>query len=188
MDGDRSAIPLSQLRGYRIASGALDMRGWDVYSADGRRIGDVDEVLVDTGAMQVRYLDVEVEKVVATGRERHVLIPVDRARRDPRLRRAVVVEGLAARAVPRLPSYVRGTAACAAHAAIAESHDATDAALEPLDLPIRVQSPLIISPIRLPPQPRHAPGEEAGAAEPMPAVRAKSAARAPAATAGSRAA
>lgn len=192
MDADGSAMPLSQLRGYRIANGALDMRGWDVLSADGRRIGGVDEVLVHTGTRQVRYLDVEVETLVVTGRERHVLIPVDQACRDPARPRAVVVEGLAARDVPRLASYPRGAAVGANDAAIARPLSPApphDAAHEPLDLPIRVEPPLVIRPIRLPPlQPRRGPGEESGTRKAMPAVPGKLAAKPAAASAGPRAA
>ena len=190
MDADTSAIPLSHLSGCRIAEGALDMRGWDVCSAEGRWIGVVDDVLVDTGSMQVRYLDVEVENLIVTGRERHVLIPVDRACLDPALRRTVVVAGLVAREVSQLPSYSRGAAVRGGEPAIVRPMPAAPAQTthEPLDLPIRVEPPLIIRPIRLPPQPRHAPGDESGAPEPMPAVPGKLAARAPAATAGSRAA
>lgn len=189
MDTDARSIPLSHLRGYRIADGSLELRGWDVCSAEGRWIGVVDDVLVDTGSMQVRYLDVEVENLIVTGRERHVLIPVDHACRDPKRRRTVVVAGLATREVSRLPSYSRGTAAREGDPVIARPMAAApvQATHEPLDLPIRVEPPLIIRPIRLPPQPRHAPGDESGAPEPMPAVPGKLAARAPAASAGSRA-
>lgn len=154
MDGDGSAIPLNHLRGYRIASGAPEMRGWDVYSADRRRIGCVDDVLVNTGAMQVGYLDVEVENLVVTGRERHVLFPVDFARLDPKLRRAVVIEGLAADAVERLPSYTRGAAVRDGDPAIARHHAGKDgdAGRESLQLPIRVVPPLVVRPIRLAPE------------------------------------
>lgn len=190
MDADGSAIPLSHLGRYRIADGSLELRGWDVCSAEGRWIGVVDDVLVDTGSMQVRYLDVEVENLIVTGRERHVLIPVDYACGDPKLRRTVVVAGLAAREVCQLPSYSRGAAVRQGDPAIARLRAAVpaQAAHEPLDLPIRVEPPLIIRPILMPPQPRHAPGEESGATEPMPATPGKLAARAPAATAGARAA
>lgn len=190
MDADGSAIPLSHLRVFRIANGSLDLRGWDVCSADGRWIGVVDEVLVDTGAMQVRYLDVEVENLIVTGRERHVLIPVDHARRGPGLRRAVVVQGLAARDVSGLPSYARGSAVREGDPVIARPPTGLpqQAAHDPLELPIRVEPALVIRPIRLPLQPRRAPGGERGTREPMPAVAGKLAARAPAASAGSRAA
>jgi hypothetical protein len=189
MDTDARSIPLSHLRGYRIADGSLELRGWDVCSAEGRWIGVVDDVLVDTGSMQVRYLDVEVENLIVTGRERHVLIPVDHARRDPKRRRTVVVAGLAAREVSRLRAYSRGAAVGEADPMIVRPMPAAAAlAQAALDLPIRVEPPLIIRPIRLPPQPRHAPGDGPGAPEPMPAVPGKLAARVAAASAGSRAA
>jgi photosynthetic reaction center H subunit len=153
MDGDGRAIPLNYLRGYQIASGAPEMRGWDVYSADRRRIGCVDDVLVDTGAMQVRYLDVEVENLVATGRERHVLFPVGCARLDPELRRAVVIEGLAARAVEELPSYTRGAAVRDGDPAIAPHPDGTDqgAGRQSPELRTRMERPAVVRPIRLAP-------------------------------------
>lgn len=168
MDGNGSAIPLTNLRGYRIASGALEVRGWDVYSADGRRVGDVYDVLVDTKSMQVRFLDVEVENLVVTGRERHVLIPVGQARRDPALKRAVVVDGLAAGSVAALPPYTPGASVHAAHPAVARpARDVEpNPAHEPLDLPIRVERPLIIRPIRLPARPAPAPVS----AQPVPAA------------------
>ncbi|HEX6036776.1 PRC-barrel domain-containing protein [Longimicrobium sp.] len=166
MDGDGRAIPLSRLRGHRLMAGALDVRGWDVCSADGRRVGDVHDVLVDCASMEVRYLDVEVENVVVTGRERHVLVPLSHARRDPARRRTVVVEGLAARSVPRLPSYARGTAAGADTRALARllRDMEPDSAHVPLDGPIRVEPPLIIRPIRLPAAPAPAPAQPAGPA------------------------
>lgn len=50
--------PLSHLHNYRISEGDPDVRGWEVFGADGRKIGVVDDLLVDTEARQVRYLDV----------------------------------------------------------------------------------------------------------------------------------
>jgi sporulation protein YlmC with PRC-barrel domain len=168
--GSRSAIPLAQLRGWRIAEGAVDPRGWDVCSGDGRRIGDVYEVLVDPSTRMVRYLDVEVENVVVTGRERHVLVPVARARTAQDLRRTVLVEGLAARAVGRMPTYTRGTpvhpgdAAAAPYACDVQPNPAH----EPLALPIHVERPLIIQPIRLPARPAPVPAPPP--AQPVPAA------------------
>jgi hypothetical protein len=191
MDTDARSIPLSHLRGYRIADGSLELRGWDVCSADGQRIGVVDDVLVDTGSMQVRYLDVEVENLIVTGWERHVLIPVNHACRPPKLRRTIAVPELAAREVCRLPSYARGAAVREGDPAIPRAMsaaDAANAAREPLDLLIRVEPPLIIRPIRLPPQPRRAPGDASAPAGRVTAVPGKLAARAPAANAGCRAA
>lgn len=110
MDDGSRVIPLAQLQGFRIANGAFDMRLWQVHSADGRWIGTVDELLVDPATMEVRYLDVEVENLLVTGRERHVLIPVGHARPHAKLSCTVVVDALTAGAVAGLPTYDRGAA------------------------------------------------------------------------------
>lgn len=144
MDGDSPVIPLARLKGYRVASGALDMRGWQVYSDDGRPIGDVDELMVDPASMQVRFLDVEVEKLVATGRERHVLIPVGHARPDPGQPRSLVVRGLEAADVPALPSYARGRAVRDTDSLA----DAMRAAPSAFGVPARVAPPVVVHPLR----------------------------------------
>jgi hypothetical protein len=53
--------PLRRLHDYRIAHGDPDVRGWQVLGADGRPIGEVDDLLVDTDALRVRYLDVALD-------------------------------------------------------------------------------------------------------------------------------
>ena len=56
-----------------------DPRGWDVISADGRKIGEVDGMFVDTVAMKVRYLEVPVdndELDLEDKAERRLMIPV----------------------------------------------------------------------------------------------------------------
>jgi hypothetical protein len=55
------ATPLRNLRGYRIADGDPDVRGWEVVGGDGRRIGSVNDLLVDTAEGKVRYLDVHLD-------------------------------------------------------------------------------------------------------------------------------
>lgn len=144
MDSDSPVIPLARLKGYRVADGALDMRGWQVYSGDGRPIGDVDELMVDTASLQVRYLDVEVEKLVATGRERHVLIPVRHAQPDPEQPRSLVVRGLEAADVPALPSYARGRAVRDTDTLAAALGTAPAA----LDMPARVAPTTVVRPLR----------------------------------------
>jgi hypothetical protein len=54
-------VPLGRLRDYRVATGDPDVRGWLVLGTDGHRIGEVDDILVDTEAMRVRYLDVTLD-------------------------------------------------------------------------------------------------------------------------------
>jgi hypothetical protein len=51
-------VPLSDLHSHKVASGDPDVRGWSVVAGDGRTIGRVDGLLVDTAEMRVRYLDV----------------------------------------------------------------------------------------------------------------------------------
>jgi uncharacterized protein (TIGR02271 family) len=78
---DRPRVaPLSDLSDYDVAEHEPDVRGWDVIAADGRKIGEVEDLIVDTGAMKVRYLDIEVEKDFRAGDDRHILIPVGQAR------------------------------------------------------------------------------------------------------------
>lgn len=52
---------LRNLRGYKIAEGDPDVRGWEVAGGDGLRIGTVNDLLVDTVAGKVRYLDIELD-------------------------------------------------------------------------------------------------------------------------------
>ena len=69
-------VPLNRLGDLEVADGDPDVRGWSVVSADGTRIGEVDELLVDTDAMKVRYLDVAMTPGAADGEARHTLIPI----------------------------------------------------------------------------------------------------------------
>lgn len=106
-DMDR-VVPLGQLDDFRVAEGEPDVRGWEVLASDGRKIGEVDELLVDTAAMKVRYLDVDVDEgMVAGGTDRHVLIPIGYARLEEG-RDRVMVDALAASDLGGIPSYDQG--------------------------------------------------------------------------------
>lgn len=56
-----SVTPLSRLHNYRVSEGDPDVRGWEVFGADGRTLGTVDDLLVDTEGLRVRYLDVSLD-------------------------------------------------------------------------------------------------------------------------------
>jgi PRC-barrel domain protein len=56
-----SVTPLRTLHNYRIAESDPDVRGWDVLAADGRKIGEVDDLLVDMHALKARYLEVTLD-------------------------------------------------------------------------------------------------------------------------------
>lgn len=107
-DLDR-VVPLDQLDDFKVADGDPDIRGWDVISSDGRKIGEVDQLLVDTNAMKVRYLDVDLDGELLGGSasDRHVLIPIGYARLDDADDR-VIVDQLASSDVAGLPEYTQG--------------------------------------------------------------------------------
>ena len=98
---------LNELDDYTVASGDPDPRGWQVTSSDGRDIGRVRDLVVDTAAMKARYLDVEVDRGLdPAGGERHLLVPTeavrigDREREQKRITLDVTPES-AARAAQR---------------------------------------------------------------------------------------
>lgn len=73
---------LKDLDDYKVASDDPDVRGWDVISGDNENIGKVDELIVDTKRMKVRYLVVDVvDKFSKTDNADHyMLIPIGAAR------------------------------------------------------------------------------------------------------------
>lgn len=122
LEGGR-VVRLKDLKDYTVAKGDPDVRGWNVYANDGRRIGEVDELLVDVEAMRVRYLDVDLDRDVLSvsgaqplggstapgtpgAKSGHVLIPIGSAQLDEREDRVIV--DLLHSLVGGLPSYDHG--------------------------------------------------------------------------------
>jgi sporulation protein YlmC with PRC-barrel domain len=118
LEGGR-VVRLKDLKDYTVAKGDPDIRGWNVYANDGRRIGEVDELLVDVEAMKVRYLDVDLDHDVlsVTGatpgtaaapgaKSDHVLIPIGSAQLDEKEDRVIV--DLLHTLVGGLPAYEHG--------------------------------------------------------------------------------
>lgn len=66
--------PLSEVSSYTIERGDPDPRGYTVVAGDGRRVGEVNDLIIDTEAMKVRYLVIDVNDDAST--DRSVLIPV----------------------------------------------------------------------------------------------------------------
>ena len=56
---------LSDLDDMRIVEGESDIRGWSVRGMDGEKVGKVEDLLVDTASMKVRYIEVRLEKAIA---------------------------------------------------------------------------------------------------------------------------
>lgn len=77
---DRGLVSVGH--GFEVADGDPDVRGWDVISADQRRIGKVDDLLADPNAQKVRYLTVDLDRDVRGGDmgDGTIEVPISRAR------------------------------------------------------------------------------------------------------------
>ena len=99
---------LGDLDDFKVADGEPDIRGWSVRTSDDRVIGDVKDLLVDCGAMKVRYIEVELDaEELDLDEDRHVLVPIGAARLNAD--DDVVVLGRQAAELLGLPAYRRGT-------------------------------------------------------------------------------
>ena len=96
---------LRDLGNYKVADGYPDPRGWTVRSADGRDVGTVRDLIVDTGTMQTRYLAVRLDDYFTDERGYYeVLVPIGAARLDDDADNVIVNE-LTASAISALPAY-----------------------------------------------------------------------------------
>ena len=88
---------LSDIDGeFMIADPEPDFRGWPVVLPNCHEVGKVDDLIVDTDAMVVRYVEVKLDHhVLGVERDAWVLVPIDAASID---------EGSARVFVRRLPS------------------------------------------------------------------------------------
>jgi photosynthetic reaction center H subunit len=124
-EGHPRVAPLAQLENFEVADGDPDVRGWDVISADGRKIGKVNGLLVDTAAMRVRYLDVHVDEELRreTAGERHILVPVGYARLNEAGDR-VRLDELTSLQLDDLPAYDGAPLTAAYETAVLRAFDA----------------------------------------------------------------
>jgi sporulation protein YlmC with PRC-barrel domain len=81
----RRLIPLRELDDYRVAEGEPDIRGWNVYTATGRELGDIEDLLVDTDMGEVVMVDIDLKRD-----DRHTLAPIKAAWIDRPNRRVVL--------------------------------------------------------------------------------------------------
>lgn len=79
-------VPLRKLDRVRVVEGDADVRGWDVCTINGAKVGTVDDLLVDRAHGEVVMLDVDL-----AGNSRHVLAPIRAAQID-RARRIVLID------------------------------------------------------------------------------------------------
>jgi len=77
---------LSDLKGLDVASGEPDIRGWEVRTVSGRRLGRVYDLLVDEERREVVMLDIDLHDS-----DRHVEVPIRSAQID-RTRHHVIAD------------------------------------------------------------------------------------------------
>ncbi len=65
---------------------SLDILNYALHTADGQRIGTVDDVLMDDESFTIRYLVVDTSTAAFTLNQQRVLLPADLCCRDPEQR------------------------------------------------------------------------------------------------------
>jgi photosynthetic reaction center H subunit len=106
--GDSQLGRLGEMSDYEVADYHEDVRGWDVVASDDRTIGEVKDLVADTAAMKVRYLDIELKRDFRrSDDEGRVLIPIQHARilKDPK---SVRIDSLGSGQARDIPTH-RGT-------------------------------------------------------------------------------
>jgi hypothetical protein len=76
---------LKDLRHFKIVDGEPDIRGWNVYSATGRELGEIEDLLVDTDLEEVVMVDIDLKRD-----DRHTLAPIKAAWIDREHKRVVL--------------------------------------------------------------------------------------------------
>jgi sporulation protein YlmC with PRC-barrel domain len=67
---------------FEIVNGEPDIRGWDVKNSAGKKIGEVEELIVDARQKKVRYMVVDLDDNELKLDHRKVLIPIGLAELD----------------------------------------------------------------------------------------------------------
>lgn len=107
-DRDLRLARLEELKGFQVAEGDPDIRGWEVRTPDDRKIGKVEELIVDPVERRVRYMEVKVDrKALNIDDDRHILIPIGTARLKED-GHDVLIERLPAQGLAGVPAYKRG--------------------------------------------------------------------------------
>ena len=84
-DQTRRLVPMKDLHDYKVVDGEPDIRGWSVFTATGRELGDIEDLLVDTDIGEVVMIDIDLKRD-----DRHTLAPIKAAWIDRETRRVVL--------------------------------------------------------------------------------------------------
>jgi len=87
----RGLVPLDRLDDVEVAEGYTDIRGFEAYLPDGRKIGEVDELLVDTAARRVAAITLDLDDDGPDiGREPHPRVLIEHVEIDTPSRRVLI--------------------------------------------------------------------------------------------------
>jgi len=95
---------MKDLDNYKLVDGEPDIRGWSVFTATGRELGDIQDLLVDTDIGEVVMVDIDLKRD-----DRHTLAPIKAAWID-RENRRVVLNTSMFDADDQIPALHRGRA------------------------------------------------------------------------------
>jgi len=106
MADQNSNYHLQELSGsdFEIADGQPNIKGWDVKDENGKKIGEVDELLFDPQARKVRYIVLDLEGNVFDLEDRNVLVPIGIAQLHEK-DDEVILAGVTADQLKALPVY-----------------------------------------------------------------------------------
>jgi hypothetical protein len=86
-DARRRLVPIEDLKGFTLAAGEPDIRGWDVRTLGGRDLGEVEDLLVDPDRREVVMLEVDMRGEAGS----HAEVPIRNVQLD-RASRVVLVD------------------------------------------------------------------------------------------------
>lgn len=79
-DTNRHLYRLGELDDYKVAGNDPDVREWALLDRDHKKLGTINELIVDPEQEKVRYLDVVPTLGIREREDEHLLIPVGIAR------------------------------------------------------------------------------------------------------------
>ncbi|AHM61207.1 hypothetical protein D770_14765 [Flammeovirgaceae bacterium 311] len=98
-------IRLKDADDLKIVKSDSDVRGWPVLTSDNMEVGKVDELIVDTNAMKVRYLIVDLYDDYAADKiDHYMLLPIGAARLHEK-DNTVLVSGIKTTTILNYPVY-----------------------------------------------------------------------------------
>lgn len=89
---------------FEIVDGQPDIRGWEVKDDNGKKLGEVDELIFDYQSRKVRYIVVDLDDNEYDLDEREVLVPIGIAQLDGE-DDDVLLPGVTAEQLKSLPEY-----------------------------------------------------------------------------------